>query len=303
MEIKEDCERIGVYECAAAFHKIGFMFREQSIGDYGIDAIIETRGDRYLSGKLIAVQIKSGDSYFREQKDNCVIYRGDPRHYDYWLNHSLPVIIVLYSPTTGALIWECVNRKTARRCQDGWKISIPCSQTISASKEILYDLANKQSEFTTRWTSLVLAKEWMLQIEAGGSLILEVEEWINKSSGRGKFILKSGDEDETETVLFERELLGFGLKSYEAVIEELFPWADIEVDTDYYEIHMDEDYERRMKLWMDLPELPKIYPYRNSAGEVDFYRLRMTLNEVGRSFIELEHFLETGKCYSWDKII
>lgn len=40
--LKEDCERIGVLECGAAFQKIGFMFREQPIGDYGIDAIIET---------------------------------------------------------------------------------------------------------------------------------------------------------------------------------------------------------------------------------------------------------------------
>lgn len=46
--LKEDCERIGVLECGAAFQKIGFMFREQPIGDYGIDAIIETR-DRCTS--------------------------------------------------------------------------------------------------------------------------------------------------------------------------------------------------------------------------------------------------------------
>lgn len=79
------------------------MYREQSIGDYGIDAIIESKNDKYLSGKMIAVQIKSGDSYFKEQKDNCVIYGGDIKHY-YWLNHSLPVIIVLNSPTTGEFI-------------------------------------------------------------------------------------------------------------------------------------------------------------------------------------------------------
>ena len=104
--LKEDCERIGVLECGAAFQKIGFMFREQPIGDYGIDAIIETRDDKYLSGKLIAVQIKSGDSYFKEQKDNCVIYRGDIKHYYYyWLNHSLPVIIVPSSVLTIFRYW------------------------------------------------------------------------------------------------------------------------------------------------------------------------------------------------------
>ena len=96
-----------------------------------------------------------------------------------WFNHSLPVIIVLSSPTTGELIWECVNKQTAKRCQEGWKIIIPRKQTIPTSKEMLYDLANKQSEFTSRWTSLVLAKEWMLHSNEKGSLILEVEEWIN----------------------------------------------------------------------------------------------------------------------------
>ena len=54
--LKEDCERIGVLECGAEFQKIGFMFREQPIGDYGIDAIIETRDDKYLSGKLIDLE-------------------------------------------------------------------------------------------------------------------------------------------------------------------------------------------------------------------------------------------------------
>ena len=51
--LKEDCERIGVLECGAAFQKIGFMFREQPIGDYGIDAIIETRDDKYLSVSVV----------------------------------------------------------------------------------------------------------------------------------------------------------------------------------------------------------------------------------------------------------
>ena len=233
------------------------------------------------------------------------------------MNYSLPVIIVLYSPTTGECIWECVNKQTASRCQSGWKINIPCKQTVENSKSKLYDLANKQSEFTSRWTSLVFAKEWMLHINEYGSLILEVEEWINKSSGRGKFILKS-ESEETEKILFEREILGFGVRSYESVIQELFTWANIEIDKDFYENNMDEDCHRKSKLserdWARMfgkkggellkysTELPKIYPYRNGAGEVDFYRLNLTLNRVGKSFIEIEHFLETGQFYLWDNI-
>lgn len=53
--------------------------------------------------------------------------------------------------------------------------------------------------------------------------------------------------------------------------------------------------------YSDIP--PKIYPYSNGAGEVDFYRLKLTLNQIGKAFIEMEHFLETGRCYFIDKIM
>lgn len=315
----QEIERLGIYECASIFTKLGFMFREQTIGDYGIDAIIETKNDDYLSGKMIAVQIKSGDSYFSELNDNYVVFRGNIKHYNYWINHSLPVIIVLYSPSSGKCIWESINNETANRCQSGWKIKIPCQQILENSKEKLQNLANKQSEYERRWTSLVIAKEWMLETKERGAIILEVQEWINKTSGRGTFILKSGDGEGNEKIFFNQNLWGFGTKSYELVIQELFPWADIRIDEEFYEENMDEDcYQRRnitdrelasilgvkgndLLKYSDIPH--KLYPYRNGAGEVDFYRLKLTLNQVGRSFLEMDHFLETGKCYFIDNIV
>ena len=103
MNNRDTTDRSGIYKCGATFEKIGFIFREQTICDYGIDAIIERKDEKYPSGKLIAVQIKSGDSYFKERKDDKVVFRGENKHYDYWLNHSLPVIIVLYSPSNDKL--------------------------------------------------------------------------------------------------------------------------------------------------------------------------------------------------------
>lgn len=165
---------------------------------------------------------------------------------------------------------------------------------------------------------MVLAKDWMLHINEYGSLILKVEEWINKSSGCGRFILKSECEDGKEKVLFEREIFGFGVRSYEVVIQKVFPWTNIEVDENFYKENMDKEGYRKSnilerelarmfgktgdELLKYLSELPKIYPYRDGAGEVDFYRLRLILNKVGKSFIEIEHFLETGKFYLWDNI-
>ncbi len=317
MNNTENIERQGVYKCASKFEELGFMFREQPIGDYGIDAIIETKDNNYLSGKLIAVQIKSGDSYFSKKKGNNVVFRGDIKHYNYWINHSLSVIIVLYSPSSDRYIWEVINKQTAIKCKNGWKINIPYNQTLENSCEKIRDLANKQSDYERRWNSLVIAKDWMLETLKHDESILEVQEWINKSSGRGTFILKVKEEGE-EKILFQREMFGFGIKKYEHVIRELFPWADVEIDKEFYEENMEEDCrckqeftDRDLALMLGKKgeellkysdTLPKIYPYKNGAGEVDFYRLKLTLNQVGKSFIAMEHFLETGKCYFIDKL-
>lgn len=312
----DSTERQGVNDCGSAFERLGFIFRPQPIADYGIDAIIETQNDDYATGKMIAVQIKTGDSYFKRMKDGRVTYRGEMKHYHYWMNHSLPVIIVLCSPSSGVIIWERINRQTAVKCERGWKVEIPCSQTLQSSKDKLLSLAMQQSEYERRWTSLVIAKEWILETAKRGALILEVQEWVNKTSGRGTFILKAEEDDGTEKLLFSRELFGFGCKKYELVIQELFPWANVEIDEAFYEANKDDDCDERRNItdrqvaamlgyegeellnFSDVPS--RLYPYSNASGEVDFYRLQLTLNQLGKSFVEMEHFLETGKCYFLD---
>ena len=317
MDSRENTERLGIYKCGEIFEKMGFIFREQKDCDYGIDAIIERKDEKYPSGKLIAVQIKSGDSYFKEMKEDKVVFRGENKHYNYWLNHSLPVIIVLYSPSSDKCIWEVFNEQKVEKNEKGCKINIPYNQKLEDSKEQLQELADNQSEYERRWNSLVVAKGWMLETIRQGESILEVQEWINKSSGRGNFILKV-EEDGEEKTLFEREMFGFGIREYGQVIQDIFPWADVKIDEEFYEENMDEcSYYRSKRTKRDLATMfgkggdellkysdipPKIYPYKNGAGEVDFYRLKLTLNQIGKSFIDMEHFLETGKCYFIDKI-
>ena len=68
-------ERIGVSKVQLiVYEKLNWIFREQPIDDYGIDAHIELKDDNYATGKLIAVQIKSGESYFKNESNNEIIY-------------------------------------------------------------------------------------------------------------------------------------------------------------------------------------------------------------------------------------
>ena len=45
---------------------LGWLFREQPTEDYGIDANAEVVDYEEVSGKLLAIQIKGGKSWFKE---------------------------------------------------------------------------------------------------------------------------------------------------------------------------------------------------------------------------------------------
>lgn len=62
--MKAQTERLGVSKLDHYFSSYGWLFREQMIHDYGIDAHVEITNENYPTGELIAIQIKSGMSFF-----------------------------------------------------------------------------------------------------------------------------------------------------------------------------------------------------------------------------------------------
>ena len=132
-------ERIGVSKVETIVNEMGLIFREQTNDDYGIDAQIETYADDgYASGELIAVQIKSGSSYANKKNRNGDIeYYIKDKHYKYWLNHSLPVIIVIYDPESGICFWEVINHSTVHETLKGRKVEIPHTHNFANAKKEL----------------------------------------------------------------------------------------------------------------------------------------------------------------------
>lgn len=89
--------KIGLNFVRDIVEKSGSIFHEiEQKNDLGIDAIIEFINDEKPTNLSIAVQIKSGDSYFKDKYNYCFIPIED--HYDYWLNYSLPVYGIVYIP-------------------------------------------------------------------------------------------------------------------------------------------------------------------------------------------------------------
>ena len=61
-------ERIGISHCGEIAERNHWMFREQPIDDVGIDAHMEYVDSSGKPKQLLALQIKSGRSWFEEKK-------------------------------------------------------------------------------------------------------------------------------------------------------------------------------------------------------------------------------------------
>lgn len=75
--------------------------------DVGIDAFIEFTKNRENNGKCIAVQIKTGDSYFNANKTECKIPIDG--HLKYWKNHSLEVYGIVCDYDKQIAYWTSIS--------------------------------------------------------------------------------------------------------------------------------------------------------------------------------------------------
>jgi tetratricopeptide (TPR) repeat protein len=91
---------------------LGLVFRPQDTSDFGVDAQVEMKHDGHTTGRLVGLQIKTGPSRFEEPREDGWIFRPEKRHVSYWLNHSLPIYVVLVDLETEAIYWQEVSERT-----------------------------------------------------------------------------------------------------------------------------------------------------------------------------------------------
>lgn len=116
-------------------NEFGWVFREQPVSDEGVDAQIETRVEQRTTGRLLALQIKTGPSYFSEPKDDGWILRFKERQARLWLDHALPVIIVLVDPDVGTAYWQRVTPSTIVPTGKAFKVHVPATQTVPSARD------------------------------------------------------------------------------------------------------------------------------------------------------------------------
>jgi hypothetical protein len=99
-------ERLGIIAVEAAANSARCIWRETIQRDIGIDGQIEyVDPTGNASGRIVAVQVRSGPSHFRGEGDEAVAYTPLERHRNYWREFQLPVILVLFHPDRQIAYW------------------------------------------------------------------------------------------------------------------------------------------------------------------------------------------------------
>ncbi len=145
----------------AVLEDLQWLFRDQPVLDYGIDAHIEVvalagddgpegrdeQSDR-VTGQLIGMQAKSGTSWFEEPTGDGWIFRETHRrHLNYWLGHTLPVIVTLYHPERQTVYWERIDEHTVTLTEQGFTVRVPERQRLDASsRPALEDIARRRGQ-------------------------------------------------------------------------------------------------------------------------------------------------------------
>lgn len=288
---------------------LGWLFREQPTEDYGIDAHIEIVDGEDVTGRLLALQIKSGKKYFSSPVEEGWWFRPDGQHVDYWTRHSLPVVVVLVQPETKVCHWEFVNGHTLQRTRTGgWKVFVRKANVLDASAIAALTEAATGDPYSLRIWELVLARPWMEMLDDGQRLVIDIEESVNKTSGRGAITIGIDHEDGRDP----ESLLTWGVllmgHSYAEVVPRLFAWAHVALHEETYEEAdrsadeaecMVEDNEGDVFFREEYGEwastLPGgLRPYENVSGEVDMWRLELSLNDVGKAFLVVDGFANDG---------
>lgn len=188
-------------------------------------------------------------------------------------------------------------------------VKVPLNQVFlnDLSNEKLLSFTNLPQHITN-YNFLLSQKKFMQIIHDGGKIRLHSTEWVNKSSGRGETELIVDDGKSIQKYSYP---YWFPFTPYKMVFPRLFPWANFSADEDFFEEN-DETlwreyhcyYDKEDDEWINVGDTfeefrRKLDPMRSidHLGEVAEYMLVLSLNELGRAFLNVDKFVSQNQPY------
>lgn len=283
----------------------GWALKPYGQPERGVDALIELADAGELNGRLIGVQVKTGASYFSKTVGGWR-FRSDYEHLEYWLNHSLPIIVILVADN-GDAYWARVTPDAITRHEKSWTLLIPEGQGLDGSAEVaLREVASGPPEktlmdrlvldlpFIGRCLALEKKDEFAYlhvvvapDYSGGQDVTIHLHE-RSKNDIAPSFSYRTSDAGNLEDALLRQ-----------------YPWASFELDDDMY-IESERDlWAQSYGLWDDdlgqyvsfaitfkefRDGLDRIRP-SGYAGHTEYYDLKLQVNDVGRAVVVLDDFL------------
>lgn len=145
----ESTSTAGQDEVRGAFSRIGWGPVDNPYHDLGTDLWIAVRDERRFDlGLMVGGQVKSGASWFAEpsyDKDKQLIgwwFREDQAHFDYWLGHNIPHLVILHDLDSKVSYWVHVTNEAVLSTGKDSKILIPAANMVDeAHRDALIEVA------------------------------------------------------------------------------------------------------------------------------------------------------------------
>ena len=131
----DETDRAGIALCALQVtSQLGLIFREQGTSDFGVDAQAEMKREGRPTGRLVGLQIKAGPAYFSKPYEDGWIFRPKKKHIQYWLNHSLPVYVLLVDLEAMTVYWQEITEQRLRTGpRGGVYIQVPRANVLATA--------------------------------------------------------------------------------------------------------------------------------------------------------------------------
>lgn len=173
--------------------------------DSGIDGYIEIVVDGNVSGKLIGIQVKHGNSYFKQKTQSGYKYTGKYKHLNYYMNQQIPIYIVIIDDDLEKQLWvEFDIKKITMSGASNWSIEIPeynslpnnfheaifekVAPIVDFDEIIQYNLALNSILQESKFGIIAISKNEVDTLNY--NVILE---FIERLSGNGDLLFKSAN--------------------------------------------------------------------------------------------------------------
>lgn len=160
---------------------LGWICRDITKSDVGIDATIEQVIDGNPTAKYISVQLKTGEGNIHINRDGNFDYYINKTHYDYWLSSSIPVILAYCNPDDETIYWELIKKRNIKRTKgdEGYKITI--SNTHLLNKDSLDELNAIIDTYQTEFDLPDMSDNDVCDVEYWNELLENCAETISNS--------------------------------------------------------------------------------------------------------------------------